>query len=439
MADRRSTSLPLALLLALVALALAAPAAPAAPYGNHGRVVTPFPGGLVDGAAIASYGRGTMVVAGTVSDGERYAVGLVRYSRNGTPSSHFGTGGLVETDLGGELQVRDVAVDHQHRILVAGYLGFPYTPATDEAVVLRYLGDGRLDPSFGIGGVARAGRGGAQALAIDRSDRVVIVGGTSLGPFENPWRVARLTESGQIDPSFGGGDGEVSAQLYSEYNVAEDVTIDRDGRIVFAACGENAETPPVFAVGRLRADGSLDESFGAGGVVKVGFGDLVPCAHAVALDYRGRIFVAGNDSGHLVAVRLFRSGIPDHSFGDRGELALRFPNSRVRLGGIAVDGNERLVIAGRIEPTFRGRSRYPARMLIVKRLIDGSPETHFAGDGDAAVRFGPDKSFDTGASSVALWEGAVYAAGTRVPSRTSSAAGAIAVLRAPSGGPERLP
>ena len=70
----------------------------------------------------------------------------------------FGNGGQVLTDIDGLNTSadfgRDVVVDSQGRVLVAGNRGIGNEfPRPSEAIVTRYLPNGSLDTSFGLDGV----------------------------------------------------------------------------------------------------------------------------------------------------------------------------------------------------------------------------------------------------------------------------------------------
>lgn len=434
---RSLTLLAVALSVLFLGVCMAAAALP--PYGNHGRVLTAFPGGAARAAGIAGYGGGRMLVAGTASNGSDDDFVLARYLPSGRLDPGFGEGGSVRTDRGGNEVATDVKVDYYGRILVSGYRdSYGKQARDDEALVARYTAAGALDQSFGEGGVARAGRGGALALAVDRANHVLISGGTTLDPphdTDNPWRLVRLNYDGALDTSFGGGDGEVTGALGAQSNVATDLTTDPDGRVVLAICGENAEVPPVFAVARLRADGSVDASFGSGGLTRVGFDDSWGCPRAVARDQRGRIVAAGNGNQRLVTARLRVDGSLDPSFGGDGTVSLLYRRSNLRLGRIAIDGHSRIVLAGRIAPTFEQVSRgarYPARMLLAKLRPDGRRDRRFGGDGDIAVRFGAGKTFDSEAADVTIYESAVYAAGAAIPHRSNGPLARFALSRYPA-------
>jgi uncharacterized delta-60 repeat protein len=423
--------------LALFTAGLAMAAMPF--YGNHGRVLTAIPGEEVRGAGIASYGGGKVIVAATSRDGIRTRSWrdddedfvLARYLSDGALDRSFGNGGIVRTDLGGDERATDIKVDRFGRILLTGYDDdFRKEVRDDEALVARYMPNGRLDASFGDGGIVRAGRGGAFAVAVDRANHVLIAGGTTLNSplrTEEPWRVVRLTYDGRLDPSFGGGDGEATG---TGRGYATDLTVDLRGRVILAICG--LPGPRVFAVATLQADGSVDTSFGEGGLVEIGFDGDSACPDAISRDRQGRIVVAGDAKHQLLVARLGAGGLLDPSFAGTGTVSLLFPEAPIRLGRIAIDGHSRIILAGRIAPSFerlfRG-ARYPARMLLVGFRADGSRDRRFGGDGDVAIRFGPGMVFDSEAADVAIFRGSVYAAGAADPRRASSPSSRIALAR----------
>jgi hypothetical protein len=84
-----------------------------------------------------------------------------------------------------------------------------------------------------------------------------------------------------------------------------------------------------------------------------------------------------------------------------------------RRGGrrrIAVDGNRRIPPAGRVEPSSAGGAR-PGRFALARIDRDGDPDPNFGRRGRVAIRFGGSKALDAGATSLALRDGVVYAAG----------------------------
>lgn len=425
----------LAALLLALGDAASAPADAFPRFGNDNRVLTAFPG-QAEAAGIARDSAGTMVVAGTVTGPGGSDIALARYLPSGRLDPSFGNEGTVVYDFGGDEHASDVVIGSGGplaggRIVVGGWSGSASDPAAGEALVFRLLPDGRLDSSFGDGGVARPGPGGVQAVESDGRERVVAAGSRQVGPLDDSWQVWRLTAEGQPDPSFGGGDGVASGGVGGEVNSAEDLVLNVRGRLTIAVCAQTAEAPNTFAVVRLRSDGSLDPTFGGGnGTVSVNFGDDAACPSGLAIDRRNWIVAAGTGTRDMLVTRLRWDGSFDPNFSGDGRTRVLFPAFDARLGRIAVDGNRRIYLAGQIVPTATSANQYPTRFALARLDRDGRPDPNFGGrNGHVAIRFGAGKAFEAGATSLTLRGGLVYAAGFAVLSRSDSPPARFALVR----------
>src|SRR5436190_3170372 len=130
---------------------------------------------------------------------------------------------------------------------------------------------GDLDPTFGTGGVVTTDFGGrgdaALAVAVQPDGKLVAVGNSSAsGVFNVDFALARYTSNGAPDPVFGSG-GVVLSDFGSTIDAASDVIVQPDGKLVVDGTSSRD-----FAVARYNSDGSLDPSFGSGGLVTTDFG-----------------------------------------------------------------------------------------------------------------------------------------------------------------------
>ena len=105
--------------------------------------------------------------------------------------------------------------------------------------------------------------------------------------------MARYTSSGTLDTSFGTG-GLVTTDFGGNNDVANAITIQPDGKIVLAGYSQNSSGNDSFALARYNVNGSLDTSFGTGGLVTSSFGDGHDQATGVAIDAAGGIIVSGS-------------------------------------------------------------------------------------------------------------------------------------------------
>jgi uncharacterized delta-60 repeat protein len=104
-----------------------------------------------------------------------------------------------------------------------------------DLTLLRYTADGKLDASFGTGGQLRADAGVPEAVAI-QPDHKLVTAGVRPGPNhrEDPrvFALARCTENGSLDPSFGRG-GKVLTDFHAGARAVA-VVAAANGKIVAA-------------------------------------------------------------------------------------------------------------------------------------------------------------------------------------------------------------
>jgi uncharacterized delta-60 repeat protein len=123
---------------------------------------------------------------------------------------------------------------------------------------------GSLDPTFGNGGKVLAPGGGATDAILQPNGDIVVSTGSG---------VARFLPTGKLDATFGGG-GLASAG-FAGGESRTGVALQADGKIIWAGSQGNPGFPAggtfAFAVARFNANGSLDTSFGTGGQASVEF------------------------------------------------------------------------------------------------------------------------------------------------------------------------
>jgi len=195
------------------------------------------------------------------------------------------------------------------KIIVAGW------GETEGALLLfRYNIDGTLDDTFGTGGVATyysqsvsgsADFIGANAVAIQRDGKIVVVGGIYKAGSILYCIVLRYTRDGVLDKTFG-ADGAVIFEDNGEGAV--DVAIQSDHKILVVTYG---------SISRYDSAGVLDISFGTGGFVIFKVGDS---GRKVALQSDGKIVIAGSggSGAYIVVLRYSSNGTPDVNFGTEG-------------------------------------------------------------------------------------------------------------------------
>jgi uncharacterized delta-60 repeat protein len=187
---------------------------------------------------------------------------------------------------------------------------------------------GTLDPSFGTGGQVTTdfagGGSGAAALAI-QPDGKIVAAGVRVVDYSPDFAVARYNTDGTLDTSFGTG-GLVSTDFGSPWERATSVAIQPDGKIVVAGQSVVGWFND-FALARYNPDGTLDSGFGTGGKVLTDFGVSAE-ADSVAVQPDGKIVAAGyaniDGSEDFELVRYNTDGTLDASFGTAGKVSTDF-------------------------------------------------------------------------------------------------------------------
>jgi uncharacterized delta-60 repeat protein len=209
--------------------------------------------------------------------------------------------------------------------------------------------------------------------------------------------VTAAAAPGKLDPTFS-GDGWVRTYDVFGYSKrffpkgAEDVAIQRDGKILAVSELQDGNSHWWFGVYRWLPNGDLDRSFGSGGWVANDLG-IFPMPHTVALQTDGRILVGGQVEcpGLQLCFGIVRynpNGSIDGSFGDSGVARATFPGARCgcEIHDIAVQRNGRIVAAGW---RFRGGDAQDDMLLAVARFLpNGRLDPSFSRDGRFSRDFG---------------------------------------------------
>src|SRR5437763_2817462 len=215
----------------------------------------------------------------------------------------FGTDGKVLTDFDHSTDIAyAVAVQTDGKLVVVGTTYRDNDFSNEDFAVARYNTDGTLDNTFGSGGRVRTDFPGLAAVpssvVIQPDGKIVVAGGafplfTFLGNFE----LVRYNPNGSLDRSF--GNGGIVTTTFPEGSYASDVALQPDGKIIAAGTvfvdfipGESSNTD--FALARYNPDGTADTTFGNGGQASTDFVGLEDDAFSVLIQPDGKIVAVGS-------------------------------------------------------------------------------------------------------------------------------------------------
>lgn len=263
-----------------------------------------------------------------------------------------------------------------------------------------FSGDGKLLLDFGSTGNV------GYAVAIQGDGKIVVAGHTVSGTGSIDFAVARLNPDGTLDNSFN-FDGKVTTDFNNSTDVPKAITIQSDGKILVAGFTYSGTTS--FALARYNTDGSLDNSFGAGGLIFTSItGDDE--ARAVAVQEDGRIILAGmahatGSYSDFVIVRYMPDGSFDNSFGTGGKILTDFLGYHDEAYGVAVQSDGKITVVG----ASSDGNPTGADFALVRYNSNGSFDSSFGVDGKVRTDF--DGGIDVANSVVIQPDGKIILGG----------------------------
>ncbi|CAN5348690.1 hypothetical protein BH09PLA1_BH09PLA1_13920 [soil metagenome] len=349
-------------------------------FRNNGRFTHDFGFGDDSAYAITVQADGRFLVAGTVRGANgTNDFGVARFLSNGSLDATFGINGMVTTDFGlagaSSDEARAMVIDSSGRIYVAGYANRGTGTGNDFAVA-RYLSNGSLDDSFGAAGIAVNHFGTndqALAMALQSDGRLVVT-----GLFTSDFGTVRYNANGSLDTSFG-ANGSIRTPVGTGTDSATSVAIRGDGKIFvggWAQFGSDFD----FAVAAYNANGSLDTTFNGSGRVTTNMG-TADRATAIALLSDGRFVLAGRSDGNVAVVRYNADGSLDDSFGAGGIATINLFTSNDGANAIVLRSDGSILLAGAVG------SNSSSDFAVLRLDSAGALDSNFAVNGLAQTDF----------------------------------------------------
>ena len=233
----------------------------------------------------------------------------------------------------------------------------------------------------------------------------VIVAGEILDYYTSPiygtyvWNaggLARYNTDGALDANFGTNGYthtfDENWMVYDDYANFQNIEAMEqlaDGKIITTGKCYYGDYQFLYCLARYNSDGSLDDSFGAYGIV-FGPSDMVPATsnrNVLAIQEDGKILVGSTDQqwigGELIhsfaVLRFNGDGTLDTAFGENGLSLVNFGTGLdLQLKVLTLQNDGKVIIAGSHRVNGIGQ---PIDMAITRLNTDGSLDTAFAGDG----------------------------------------------------------
>lgn len=209
---------------------------------------------------------------------------------------------------------------------------------------------------------------------------------------------------GSLDTSFGNGGLVLTNFAQASNDQAFAMAIQPDGKVVVTGLSDASGNFDI-AVARYNTDGTLDASFGTAGKVLTGFSQSSDDqGFAVALQPDGKIVVAGVSSSAFALARYNSNGVLDGSFGSGGLVTTSFGGTFSEALAVAIQPDGKIVALGISD------ANGDFDFALARYNANGTLDSAFGNAGKVLTDFSQ-KSFDQAFAMAIQSDGKIVAAG----------------------------
>jgi uncharacterized delta-60 repeat protein len=206
---------------------------------------------------------GSLVVGGNTYSNSINGFLLVRFIGNGLLDSSFGGTGYVETTIA--RSVNAIALQADQKIVAVADAQYDYA----DSMIIRFNPDGSFDENFGNNGIVTQDDGSVQethpadVLILETGE--IVVASRYMSQYLS---IAKYKENGTLDSDFINF-GLRESSLVGNY-ITNSLSVQKDNKLLLAGqfgLLSLAESDQDFLVVRFNQDGTIDEDFGNNGIV----------------------------------------------------------------------------------------------------------------------------------------------------------------------------
>lgn len=268
-------------------------------FGTNQNGIQTFINGMYASAAhaITIANDQSIIIAGssTNMDGSNAAL-IARFSQQGILDATFGTHGVTISQIGSDATAHGCCLQSDNKIVITGQA--TCNGKQKQLFIARYLSNGTSDSSFGTNGIVTLSNfdaSGGNCLAVQANDQKVVVAGYAQQNNIYSILIARFSVDGTLDNTFG-ANGIVTVTIGYK-SVGNKIQLQPDGKIVVGGSSiySSEDQTQQLALCRLNTDGSLDTSFAGTGTVSMTINNSVEDnLTGLAIDQNGKILCVGN-------------------------------------------------------------------------------------------------------------------------------------------------
>ncbi|WP_344960203.1 hypothetical protein, partial [Zobellella aerophila] len=230
---------------------------------------------------------------------------VVRFLEDGSLDASFGGGdGISRLFASFSASTAGLALQSDGKILVTSVRQVFSGGLTAHNDLVRLNSDGTLDTGFGTGGAAdisMLGWSQFKDVAVQADGSILVAGNKNVSGNGVDFALMRFTGAGVLDTGFADGAASITTDIGNAHNYAWDMALDPDGKILLAG-NRYVGADNDFAVARYNSDGTLDTNFGR--YTLSGTVNFTEGGAPVVLDSDVQIFDAELDVGNYAGATL---------------------------------------------------------------------------------------------------------------------------------------
>lgn len=305
------------------------------------------------------------------------------YSQAGELDLSFGVDGFIITELGESFDgITSMAIQEDGKIVAVGY---SYGATHSDFGIARYNIDGSLDNTFSLDGKLVFDYDTTFSIpysVVVQADNKIVVGGfatlndTSIA---DCFALARLNSDGSLDDGFGDG-GIIKLYIGTTHlDIIYSLQIQPDGKIL-AAGTSYSDHHGRFVVTRFNSDGTLDNSFSGDGITTTDIYDDTEVIFSITRQSDGKILAGGytfkDGIPEYALVRYNENGDIDESFGDDGIVVISIGTDFDLITSVIIQPDNKIIASG-----YSSDFDSDTDISIARFNPDGSLDYSFSGDG----------------------------------------------------------
>ena len=253
------------------------------------------------------------------------SINLIMAQQGTLDSTFSGDGKLFLAPSASHDNAYGVVVQADSNIVIGG-VSITQSATSFDICAVRVHPDGSIDSTFGTNGYTIYDHAGGFDVAYDidlqTDGKIIMTGAVSITAANTDMLVVRLNTDGSFDSTFA-GNGKLIIPINTSEDYAREAAIQPDGKILI---GGYTKTPGFTynnaVMVRINTDGTLDTTFGTGGIALPNFSTQSETIDAITLTPTGDIRAVGyswaNNTAQGIAMGFFANGSVDSTFGTNG-------------------------------------------------------------------------------------------------------------------------